>query len=141
MSDTFLGRLAAKHTSRLLPCTVHLHSPGTQPSTTQAAAHLSVINIKTSFLVVLLPKGVQGLSLIQRAFPAIIPLLVRCLHAFAVYAESCGTLELLACKYENEDIVSHDLRDASELLPGSLLTCPVWHNAKLLSLPMLACMM
>lgn len=58
--------------------------------------HLS-FSIQTTLLEILAPVVLQRLTVIQRALPAIIPLLVGCLHAFAVYAESCRAPKLFPC--------------------------------------------
>lgn len=58
--------------------------------------HLS-FSIQTTLLEILAPVVLQRLAVIQRALPAIIPLLVGCLHALAVYAESCCAPKLFPC--------------------------------------------
>ena len=67
-------------------------------------AYLSVISIQTSFLKVLASVYVQRLALIQRTFPAIVPLLARRLHALTVYTECCGAAKLLPCRYDKHGL-------------------------------------
>jgi len=56
----------------------------------------NIITIQAALLKVLAPVCLQGLALIQSAFPAVITLLVWSLHALAMYTESCGTTKLFA---------------------------------------------
>ena len=59
--------------------------------------YLSIIAVQTALLQVPAPVVLKRLPIIECALPAVVALLVRRLHALAVYAECCCTAKLLAC--------------------------------------------
>ena len=63
-----------------------------------AKRHLRSFSIKPTVLQVLVSVVFQRTAFVQSALPAIISLFLGGLHALAMYAESCGAVELFACK-------------------------------------------